>query len=151
MDLSTVIGIILAFALMVGAIMTGGPLTLFVNLPGLMIVVGGTFGCILSNYSFREVLGAFIILRKAFLRKEIKYSVAIKQLIDLSTKARKEGILSLQTAMANINDEFLVKGIQMDAKELPIIRYNTWVSLVMRAIRSPVLARLKKLSGRSCR
>jgi len=98
---------------MVGAIMTGGPLTLFINLPGLMIVVGGTFGCILSNYSFKDVLGAFTILRKAFLHRETKYSEAIKQLIELSAKARKEGILSLQTAMANINDEFLVKGIQM--------------------------------------
>ncbi len=113
MDLSTVIGIIFAFALMIGAIMTGGPLTLFINIQGLMIVVGGTFGCILTNYSFKDVLGAFTILRKAFLHKETKYSKSIKQLIDLSTKARKEGILSLQSAMTNINDDFLVKGIQM--------------------------------------
>ncbi len=113
MDLSTVIGIILAFALMIGAIMIGSPLTLFINVQGLMIVVGGTFGCILSNYSFKEVLGAFTILRKAFLHKETRYSEAIKQLIGLSTKARKEGILSLQSAMANINDDFMVKGIQM--------------------------------------
>ena len=113
MDLSTVIGIIFAFALMIGAIMTGGPLTLFINIQGLMIVVGGTFGCILSNYSFKDVLGAFTILRKAFLHKETQYSKAIKQLIELSTKARKEGILSLQSHMTNINDDFLVKGIQM--------------------------------------
>lgn len=113
MDLSTVIGIILAFALMIGAIMIGGPLMLFINVQGLMIVVGGTFGCILSNYSFKEVLGAFTILRKAFLHKETQYNKAIKQLIGLSTKARKEGILSLQSAMDNINDEFLVKGLQM--------------------------------------
>ena len=113
MDLSTVIGIIFAFALMIGAIMTGGPLTLFINIQGLMIVVGGTFGCILSNYSFKDVLGAFTILRKAFLHKETQYSKAIKQLIELSTKARKEGILSLQSHMININDDFLAKGIQM--------------------------------------
>jgi chemotaxis protein MotA len=98
---------------MIGAIMTGGPLTLFINIQGLMIVVGGTFGCILSNYSFKDVLGAFTILRKAFLHKETQYSKAIKQLIELSTKARKEGILSLQSHMININDDFLVKGIQM--------------------------------------
>jgi len=113
LDLSTVIGIILAFALMIGAIMTGGPLTLFINIQGLMIVVGGTFGCILSNYSFKDVLGAFTILQKAFLHKETQYSKAIKQLIDLSTKARKEGILSLQSTMDNLNDDFLAKGIQM--------------------------------------
>jgi chemotaxis protein MotA len=113
LDLSTVIGIILAFALMIGAIMIGSPLMLFINVQGLMIVVGGTFGCILSNYSFKEVFGAFTILRKAFLHKETQYNEAIKQLIGLSTKARKEGILSLQSAMDNINDEFLVKGIQM--------------------------------------
>jgi chemotaxis protein MotA len=98
---------------MIGAIMIGGPLMLFINVQGLMIVVGGTFGCILSNYSFKEVLGAFTILRKAFLHKETQYNKAIKQLIGLSTKARKEGILSLQSAMDNINDEFLVKGLQM--------------------------------------
>jgi chemotaxis protein MotA len=104
MDLSTVIGIIFAFALMIGSIMAGGPL---------LIVVGGTFGCIITNYSFKEVLGAFTILRKAFFHKKVTYSTAINQLIELSTKARKEGILSLQSATANIHDDFLVKGIQM--------------------------------------
>jgi chemotaxis protein MotA len=113
LDLSTIIGIILAFALMVGAIMTGGPLSIFINTPSILIVVGGTIGCILTSYPFKELFGAFAILKKAFLNKKISYIDTINKLIDLSTKARKEGILSLQSIMNEIKDDFLLKGIQM--------------------------------------
>lgn len=113
MDLSTLLGIVVAFSLMLFAILIGSSLLIFVNAPGLLIVLGGTFGAILTTYPFKEVSGAFTILKKVFFHREISYPEAIGQLIELSTKARKEGILSLQSVMENINDDFLLKGIQM--------------------------------------
>ncbi len=113
MDLSTILGIIIAFGLMLMAILTGGSLLLFVNVPGVLIVVGGTFGAILTTYPFSQVFGAFAILKKAFLHKETTHSESINQLIEFATKARKEGILSLQSVLSEIKDDFLMKGIQM--------------------------------------
>ena len=113
MDLSTIIGIICAFGLILFGILSGGSILLFVNVPSLMIVVGGTFGAVLTSFPFKDVFGAFTILKKAFLHKELLPQDSIEQLIGFSTKARKEGILSLQSVMTDIKDEFLLKGIQM--------------------------------------
>ena len=46
MDLATIIGVLVAFGLVLMGIVAGGPLTLFVNIPSLLITIGGTFGII---------------------------------------------------------------------------------------------------------
>ncbi len=113
MDLSTVIGILAAFGLMVSAIMQGGSLLIFVNIPSVIIVIGGTIGTALVHYPFGEVFGAFGVARKAFFHKDIAPSETISKLINYAGKARKEGILSLQSVMNEIEDEFFLKGLQM--------------------------------------
>jgi len=113
MDLSTVIGIVAAFALMLSAIMMGGSIFLFINVPSIVIVIGGTLGATLVHYPFKNVFGAFSVFKKAFFHKDTSPNEIISNLIVLATKARKEGILSLQTAMNGIEDAFFLKGLQM--------------------------------------
>ncbi len=113
MDLSTIIGIIGAFGLLLAAMSTGGSVLLFVNAPSVLIVVGGTIGTTLINYPFKDVFGAFAVLKKAFHVKEVPFNDSIAQMVEFANKARKEGILSLQSVMDNIDDQFLVKGLQM--------------------------------------
>ncbi len=113
MDLSTVLGIVAAFALMISAMLSGGSIMLFVNVPSLLIVFGGTTGVVLVNYPFKDIFGAFAILKKAFHHKETTHNEVIEQLIKFSSKARKEGILSLQSMMNEVEDSFFQKGLQM--------------------------------------
>ena len=113
MDLSTILGIIAAFGLMVMAIMSGSGMTLFINFPSLLIVVGGTLGATLVHYPFGEVFRAFGVAKKAFFHKDESPSEAIEALIRYSNKARKEGILSLQSVISEIKDPFFIKGVQM--------------------------------------
>ena len=49
MDIATVLGIVSAFGLVLSAILMGGSITLFVNIPSLLIVVGGTLGTTMIN------------------------------------------------------------------------------------------------------
>ncbi len=113
MDLSTLLGIVGAFVLMLAAIMSGGSITLFIDPPSVLIVVGGTIGTTLVNYPFKQMFGAFAVLKKAFFHKETVPTDSITQLVEFSNKARKEGILSLQSVMDKIDDPFLLKGLQM--------------------------------------
>ena len=113
MDLSTIIGMLAAFGLMISAIMQGGSLLIFVNIPSVIIVIGGTIGSALVNYPFSEIFGAFSVARKAFFHKDLVPSDTITKLINYAGKARKEGILSLQAVMNEIDDEFFLKGLQM--------------------------------------
>ena len=57
MDIATIAGIVSAFGLVLVAIFMGGGLSLFINVPALMIVVGGTLGVTMINYPLKDVLG----------------------------------------------------------------------------------------------
>ncbi len=124
MDLSTVIGIGAAFGLMLMAILQGGPLTIFINVPAIMIVFGGTLGNTLVHYPFSDVLGAMSVAKKTFLHQEMSINNLIVQLMEFANKARKEGILALQGAMETVDDEFLKKAMQMavDGQEPDTLR-----------------------------
>jgi chemotaxis protein MotA len=113
MDLATLLGLIGAFGLLIGAIMQGSSLFIFIDLPSALIVIGGTFGVILVAYPFKEIMGAFAVARKAFFVKELHPEETISKLITYAGKARKEGILSLQSVMNDIDDNFFLKGLQM--------------------------------------
>lgn len=113
MDIGTILGIVAAFVLMISAILSGGPLTLFIDAPSMLIVVGGTIGATLVHYPFKDVLRAVSIFKKAFFHRELTPQETIGQLLGFAQKARKEGILALQSVIDEVSDDFLEKGLQM--------------------------------------
>ena len=108
MDLATIIGLLAAFGLMLSAIMQGGSLMIFIDIASIIIVIGGTIGTVLVHFPFGDVLGAFNVARKAFFHKAQSPVDTIEKLITFAGKARKEGILSLQSVMNEIDDEFFL-------------------------------------------
>lgn len=124
MDLSTVLGIGAAFGLMIMAILQGGPLTIFINVPSILIVFGGTFGNTLVHYPFSDVFDALNVAKKTILHQETSANTLIVQLMEFANKARKEGILALQGAMEEVDDVFLKKAMQMavDGQEPDTLR-----------------------------
>ena len=113
MDIATLIGIILSFGLMVWAILMGGPLSIFVDIPSVAIVIGGSIGVALINFPLGDILGTVGVVKKTILIKEPDTNKLIAQMLDFSAKARKGGILSLQDQIDSIEDKFLVKALQM--------------------------------------
>lgn len=124
MDLSTILGIVAAFGLMLLAILHGSPLTIFFNVPALMIVLGGTIGVAFIHYPFKDLREAFRVAKKTILHKDTAINDYIVQLMEFAHKARKEGILGLQNEIEHIEDEFLVKSMQMavDGQEPETLR-----------------------------
>ncbi|PIE56942.1 MAG: motility protein A [Desulfobulbus propionicus] len=113
MDIATIIGIFAAFGLMVMAILEGGGLGMFINVPSMLIVFGGTAGVALINFPLTDVLSAVKVAKKTVLIKESNTNELIAQLMEFANKARKEGILSLQNAIDSVEDDFLIKALQM--------------------------------------
>ena len=113
MDIATILGIISAFGLVLIAIFMGGGLSLFINVPSLMIVVGGTLGTTMINYPLAEVLGVLKVVKNVFFKKATSSVDIIKQFIDFSTKARREGILSLESDIKKVGEDFIAKGVQL--------------------------------------
>ena len=113
MDLATIIGLVAAFGLMLAAILQGGSLVIFIDIASILVVVGGTMGTVLTHFPLGDVLGAFGVARNAFFHKAQSPIDIIEKLITFAGKARKEGILSLQSVMNEIDDDFFLKGLQM--------------------------------------
>ena len=69
MDIATIIGLISATGLIIAAILQGGDLATFINIPGLLIVVGGTFAASFVKFSLKDVINSFQVVMKTFIYK----------------------------------------------------------------------------------
>ena len=118
MDIATVIGIITAFALVISAITMGGSIALFINIPSLMIVIGGTMGATMINYPLPDIFKVTKVVRNAFFMKNFTAKELITNFVSLAGTARREGILALETAINDINDDFMKKGLQLSVDGL---------------------------------
>lgn len=113
MDLATVIGIALAFGLVISGIMSGSSLMIFVDVPSMLIVGGGTIGATLVNYPLPHMLGVLRVFKQAFLTKSQSPAQIITQFMEYANRARREGILALEPLLRDIKDDFLRKGLQL--------------------------------------
>ncbi len=113
MDIATFIGIIVAGGLVVSAILMGGSGAWFINTPSIMIVVGGTMGATLLNYPLSEVLGVFRVVKNVLIHRTAATGSLVQMMVDFAKKARREGILSFESAIKEIDDPFLSNGLQL--------------------------------------
>lgn len=113
MDITTFLGIASGVGLVLIAIIRGGGLSIFINIPSLMITVGGMMGATLINFPLPRVLGVMSIVKKAFLHREPPPDEIIKMLVDFATLARRDGVLALEERVTGLKDPFLRKGIQL--------------------------------------
>ncbi|MDD2739298.1 MAG: MotA/TolQ/ExbB proton channel family protein [Methylomonas lenta] len=111
MDIATLIGFVLAIGIITAAILTGGSLMLFIDVPSILIVFGGTFGVSLMRLPIADFLRSFGVAGRAFMNKKIDPNVLIEEAVTLADMARKNGLLALESA--EVTDSFMKKGIRL--------------------------------------
>lgn len=110
MDLATVVGIIVGVIIICAAILTGGDNPfLFINVPSMLIVVGGTLATLLIRFPLDRVLNTFQVLKHAFSFKLPSPYEVIEEMVSLARKSRKDGLLSLEDYQTD--DSFLNRGL----------------------------------------
>ena len=114
MDIATILGLVICFAMVLVGVATSGGLQAlpsYFDIPSIAITFGGAFSAVLAA----NTLQSFISGIKSFglILKVPKNNTAemINNIINLSNGARKEGLLSLEEAAGELDDEFLKKGI----------------------------------------
>ncbi len=111
MDLATLLGMIGAIGIVLVAILFGGSALIFINIPSLLIVLGGTMLVVMIKFTLQQFLGAFNVAARAFISKPVDSEELMAQIVNLSTIARKQGLLALENE--KIDNRFLNDGIQM--------------------------------------
>jgi chemotaxis protein MotA len=112
MDLATLIGLVFGTIVILLAIISGGDIGIFINIPGLLVVLGGTIAATLIKFSLADCLYAFKLgLKQAFVDESANPRELIERIKDLANKARKDGLLALEEEA--VNNVFFQKGIQL--------------------------------------
>ena len=97
MDIATVLGLLGGSALVLSAIFMGGSAGIFVNIPGILIVLGGTISTNFIKFSMSDVINTIKVVMKAFFVKLEAPDAIIKVMIDLAKIAKKEGLIALES------------------------------------------------------
>jgi chemotaxis protein MotA len=113
MDIATIIGLVLGLALVLGSIAIGGEFTPFIDVPSVMITVGGSFAALLINFPLRNVIGVFSVVKKCFTVALPSTGEVIEQFKGFATTARRDGLLALESSLEAVDDKFLRRGLEM--------------------------------------
>ncbi len=114
MDIASILGLVICFAMVILGIATSGGISTignFIDIPSIAITFGGAFSAILATYTLQEFVAGLKSFALIFKLPSVNTSEMIHKIIELSNIARKEGLLSLEEATAEMEDEFLKKGI----------------------------------------
>jgi len=113
MDLGIVFGFIGTWLLIIATLLMGGKVGIYIDMPSVILIFGASitvvFFCIPAGY----VKSIFAITKKAFFHNAAPIDKLIDDLVSFAEIARRDGILSLENAVKEIDDPFIVQGIQM--------------------------------------
>ena len=113
MDLASLVGIVLGISLIVGAIFMNGHLENFFNVPGFMIVFGGTIAATLITFQLKDVVTAFKAAFLVFTVKKLDPNDMVETMIELCTISRRQGLIAL--SRMEIEDDLLRKACNLIA------------------------------------
>ncbi|MDT0595777.1 flagellar motor protein PomA [Glaciecola petra] len=122
MDLATIIGFIGALGFVIMAMVLGGDISIFFNVPSVLIVFGGSTFVVLMQYPLAQFLGAGKVAAKAFAFKLQSPEELIEKVVEMADAARKGGFLALEEA--EIENTFMQKGVDMlvDGHDVEVVR-----------------------------
>lgn len=129
MDITTIIGLILGFGGVIGGYLEEGhwdfaSLGNLLQLAAFLIVFGGSFGATLVAFPLSEFKKMLTTMSMIFTQKKYNEIDIINELADLSEKARKDGLLSLEQDAQSNENELIKKGLALvvDGIETEVIK-----------------------------
>ncbi|MDR2174451.1 MAG: motility protein A [Synergistaceae bacterium] len=113
MDLTTVVGFLICWILVIGGMAAGGNIAAYYDFPSILITVGGSIGAVVISHPsdiLKTVGGA---IKNAFFSSDPNLLGMVQTIVSFAEKARREGLLALEGDVAELDDEFLRKSIQL--------------------------------------
>jgi chemotaxis protein MotA len=114
MDLATIIGLVMGFGgIFGGAAIEGVHMSALMQPTAAMIVLGGTFGAAFISFPLPVIIGALKNIKTVFLPPKVDHEQVVKDIINYATKARRNGLISLEQEAQSVRDPFIKKGISL--------------------------------------
>jgi chemotaxis protein MotA len=114
MKAASAIGIVLASVLIaVGATMEGSDIMAVLNVPAILIVMGGTFGATMASCGMDAIKRLPALYKTAFSPPDLDLNGRVQELVGYAEKARRDGLLALDQQLAEVQDPYTRKGLQL--------------------------------------
>jgi len=112
MDITTIGGLLLGIGcILLGQVLEGGHVGSIVQDTAAIIVLGGTFGAVMVSFPKKDFVRGMKMFKLAFTDKKEDMSAVTKQIVDLASIARRDGVLALEGKLAEVEDRFLKKAL----------------------------------------
>jgi chemotaxis protein MotA len=125
LDLASIIGLVLAIgAILGGQALEGGSVGSIMQGTAALIVLGGTLGACLLQFRLPVAIASLKAIVRVFQEAKVNNKEVIAEIIRLANKARKEGVISLESDTQKLTDPFLKKALTMamDGVEPKVLR-----------------------------
>ncbi len=113
MDIATIIGVLLGFALIGMAVLLGGSPGAYIDVPSLIIIGGGCGATLLGAFPLAKVLNLPGVIKKTIQPGASDPFELITQIVSFAEVARRDGILALEGMTEQMKDDLLILGIKM--------------------------------------
>lgn len=113
MNITLIIGMIIAFGFTIFGMMSGGQLSWFWDVPSVAIVVGGTIGAVIANFPASTLKHMGKLMGLAFKSPKYDPEDYIEQMVDYCKTARQKGILALEEQANACTDNFLKAALML--------------------------------------
>lgn len=114
MDIATLLGLLIGLGGLIGGFLwEGGTVGMLMVKTAAVIVFGGTFGAVILSFTIEEIKTVPYFLKVIFVDKKIDYITVLDSLVETADKARREGLLSLESQLSEIDNPFLARGLQL--------------------------------------
>lgn len=117
MDLATVSGLVLAIIAIIGSILYGSPLSIFIDIPSIFVVVGGVIAATLIKWPLDSVKMTVGIFMKSIFSTTTDPRGMIDEIQKLAETARRESVFALEKVP--VEDKFLKKAVTLAADNRP--------------------------------
>ena len=113
MDLGILFGILGTWVLIAWAILAGGNVGAYINPPGMILVIGTSLCILFVSFPAKNLKQLFGVTKQALTSSNRSIDQLIEDMVSYAEIARRDGILSLENTAKDIDDPFIVRGIQM--------------------------------------
>jgi chemotaxis protein MotA len=114
-DKASIFGVLVGSGLVVGSILIGSSLMIFINVPGLLIVAGGTFAATSIAFPTDELKQVFSVVRRVFNEPGSEMIAVSQYLVKSMAVLKKDGPVALENMAAKAPTKPLAKGLQLIA------------------------------------
>ena len=113
MDIASLIGFLGAMGMIAGAMISAGGLGMYIDVPSMLIVFGGTFFAVMYRCELPQFLGSFGVMGKVFMPGKRSVEELISRVSELATIARKDGMMALEGQIF-LQVKFVVQRLKVD-------------------------------------